>query len=149
MPTQFGTRTKLFVRSHDDFDTLLDIMCSRDNGKGERVILMHPEEVKYVEATASNAYDSLLRITREEAQQLIDELWQVGIRPTEGKGSAGALAAVEEHLKDERVNLGYSQTLVNRLMLMLENIASTAELHFTGASYGPQKEDPHQEKQRR
>ena len=34
------------------------------------------------------------------AQQLIDDLWDCGLRPSEGSGSAGQLAAVERHLKD-------------------------------------------------
>lgn len=34
------------------------------------------------------------------AQQLMDELWRCGTRPTEGAGSAGSLAATERHLKD-------------------------------------------------
>lgn len=34
------------------------------------------------------------------AQQLMDELWLCGIRPAEGQGSAGSLAATERHLKD-------------------------------------------------
>jgi len=38
----------------------------------------------------------------EQAQQFMDELWRIGIRPTEGTGSAGALAAVERHLADMR-----------------------------------------------
>lgn len=36
----------------------------------------------------------------EMAQQLMDELWAAGLRPTEGTGSAGSLAATERHLKD-------------------------------------------------
>lgn len=39
---------------------------------------------------------------RGEAQQLMDELWRIGLRPTEGSGSAGSLAATQEHLKDMR-----------------------------------------------
>lgn len=39
-----------------------------------------------------------LRMTA--AQQLMDELWHCGIRPSEGTGSAGSLAATERHLKD-------------------------------------------------
>jgi hypothetical protein len=38
----------------------------------------------------------------EEAQNLMDELWRCGLRPTEGTGSAGSLAATERHLKDMR-----------------------------------------------
>lgn len=36
------------------------------------------------------------------AQQLMDELWRCGLRPTEGTGSAGGLAATERHLADMR-----------------------------------------------
>ena len=38
----------------------------------------------------------------EQVQQFMDELWRVGFRPTEGTGSAGALAATERHLQDMR-----------------------------------------------
>ena len=36
----------------------------------------------------------------QQSQQLIDELWKCGLRPSEGTGSAGSLAATERHLKD-------------------------------------------------
>jgi hypothetical protein len=35
-------------------------------------------------------------------QKLMDDLWDCGLRPSEGTGSAGALAAVEKHLGDMR-----------------------------------------------
>ena len=38
----------------------------------------------------------------EDAQKLMDELWNCGIRPTEGSGSAGAFAAVQDHRDDLR-----------------------------------------------
>ncbi len=41
-------------------------------------------------------------IDQVEAQQLMDDLWQCGIRPTEGSGSAGAMAAQTRHLEDMR-----------------------------------------------
>jgi len=37
-----------------------------------------------------------------EAQALIDALWDAGLRPSEGSGSAGALLATQQHLKDMR-----------------------------------------------
>lgn len=40
--------------------------------------------------------------TQEEAQQMMDELWRCGLRPTEGSGSAGSLAATQRHLEDMR-----------------------------------------------
>ena len=33
---------------------------------------------------------------------LMDDLWQCGLRPSEGTGSAGALAATQKHLDDMR-----------------------------------------------
>jgi hypothetical protein len=43
-----------------------------------------------------------LHLSIQSAQQLMDELWQCGLRPTEGAGSAGALAATQKHLDDMR-----------------------------------------------
>lgn len=43
-----------------------------------------------------------LRISPDAAQALMDSLWQCGLRPTEGSGSAGSLAATERHLADMR-----------------------------------------------
>ncbi len=50
------------------------------------------EDVCVVEPTFS--------LTHEAAQTLMDDLWHAGLRPTEGTGSAGALAATQAHLKD-------------------------------------------------
>jgi hypothetical protein len=43
-----------------------------------------------------------LHLDLSAAQQLMDELWQCGLRPTEGTGSAGAFAAQGKHLEDMR-----------------------------------------------
>lgn len=40
-----------------------------------------------------------MSLTIDEAQQLMDELWRAGLRPSEGSGSAGAMAATERHLQ--------------------------------------------------
>lgn len=37
-----------------------------------------------------------------ECQALMDRLWQIGLRPSEGTSSAGALAATQKHLEDMR-----------------------------------------------
>lgn len=44
--------------------------------------------------------DPMLRMPVASAQNLMDELWSAGLRPTEGAGSAGSLAATERHLAD-------------------------------------------------
>jgi hypothetical protein len=41
-----------------------------------------------------------LNLSESEAQQLCDALWEAGIRPTNGAGSTGQLAATQDHLAD-------------------------------------------------
>ena len=48
------------------------------------------------------APDPTFRLSYQEAQVLMDDLWASGLRPTEGNGSAGALAATNNHLQDMR-----------------------------------------------
>lgn len=43
-----------------------------------------------------------LTLSTHAAQVLMDDLWRCGLRPSEGSGSAGALAATQTHLKDMR-----------------------------------------------
>lgn len=43
-----------------------------------------------------------LELDAAEAQILMDNLWDCGLRPSEGTGSAGALSAVQKHLDDMR-----------------------------------------------
>jgi len=58
-------------------------------------VTMHKkEEGTMIRPTAS--------ISMAAAQTLMDDLWNVGIRPTEGTGSAGSLRATEKHLQDMR-----------------------------------------------
>ena len=42
------------------------------------------------------------RIYKGQAQQLMDDLWECGLRPSEGTGSAGAFAALQQHRDDLR-----------------------------------------------
>jgi hypothetical protein len=46
--------------------------------------------------------DPVMQLDMASAQSLMDELWHAGIRPSEGSGSAGSLAATERHLADMR-----------------------------------------------
>lgn len=43
-----------------------------------------------------------MRLKTTQAQELMDNLWHCGLRPSEGTGSAGALAATQKHLEDMR-----------------------------------------------
>lgn len=44
----------------------------------------------------------LLMINHTHAQVLMDDLWNAGIRPTDGAGTAGAMRAAERHIADLR-----------------------------------------------
>ncbi len=46
------------------------------------------------------------RMRRESAQDLMDDLYRIGIRPREAAGSIGQLAAVQAHLEDMRLLAG-------------------------------------------
>lgn len=71
-------------------------------------IVMTTQEVTAVEPS------DVLTVPRETAQELMDSLWQCGLRPSEGSGSAGSLKATQDHLKD-------MQELSRRLLSMVEN----------------------------
>jgi hypothetical protein len=47
-------------------------------------------------------FDHTVRLAMENAQELMDDLWASGVRPTEGNGSAGAMRAAERHIDDLR-----------------------------------------------
>lgn len=64
-----------------------------------RVSKIEIEQMKPDEAVA---YEPSFVLGNTAAQALMDDLWHCGLRPTEGTGSAGALAAVQRHLEDMR-----------------------------------------------
>jgi hypothetical protein len=59
-------------------------------------VTFRPHEMGHTE------YQPPIAFCQSEAQKLMDELWNCGIRPTSGAGSAGQLAATESHLDDMR-----------------------------------------------
>lgn len=56
----------------------------------------------FVEQTGGFHVEPFIRMEIAEAQKLMDELWHCGLRPSEGTGSAGSLAATQKHLEDFR-----------------------------------------------
>jgi hypothetical protein len=67
-----------------------------------------------VELFAPVSQPTLLLDSRHSAaQELMDRLWSCGIRPTQGSGSAGSLAATERHLADIRTLLFHKEGLPN------------------------------------
>lgn len=56
-----------------------------------------------------------ISLSADDAQALVDELWTLGVRPSEWPGSAGSLAATERHLADmQRVAFGFLERLTEK-----------------------------------
>ncbi len=87
---------EVMARREDWSDGVSIYMRQRTVGKGS-VVARPVTMEKYEEGMP---VEPMMRLRIPQAQQLMDELWQCGLRPTEGVGSAGSLAATERHLKD-------------------------------------------------
>ncbi len=101
----YSTRTE--VRAHrepwirDTISLHIAVITFRD---GQRTVAVAEPLVlrTLTEQELSMVQRESFSLTPEEAQQFMDELWRTGIRPTEGAGSVGQLAAVNRHLEDMR-----------------------------------------------
>ena len=89
----FGTKIHCRKELWDD-----DISVYLGEKQGDVFSVAQPLTMK--ELPQNSLADPFLRLRIEDAQRLMDELWNCGIRPSEGTGSAGSLAATEKHLKD-------------------------------------------------
>ena len=81
----------------NDIDVALWVEHGDGSGRfsvGQPVALVAHEPNAFVDG------DPTMRLSTTAAQRLMDELWHCGLRPSEGSGSAGSLAATERHLKD-------------------------------------------------
>ena len=58
--------------------------------------------LEFVASDFGEVREPTLRLPYDAAQTLMDDLWNCGLRPTEGAGSAGAMSAVQKHLEDMR-----------------------------------------------
>ena len=83
----FGPRIELFG-------------MERANGRHSEDLAVQPVEMR--ELPVAMAAQPFLCLTDDEAQRLMDALWDAGLRPTAGHGSAGQIEAVTKHLMDMR-----------------------------------------------
>lgn len=90
--TQIRAGRELWGRRIELLFTCID----RDSGR-----LSIAQEVIFKEcADGELGGGPTISISSQDAQDLMDDLWRCGLRPTEGAGSAGSLAATERHLRD-------------------------------------------------
>lgn len=83
-------------------DTIALYVCKIDTRNGQAIEAIAEPLAFHALIAADEMVEPAptLRLTPGEAQQLIDQLWRTGIRPTEGAGSVGQLQATERHLED-------------------------------------------------
>lgn len=74
----------------------------RQETVGVGCYVAQPVEMKALQPGFHGVVAPFMKLGIHEAQNLMDELWRAGLRPSEGSGSAGALAATQRHLEDMR-----------------------------------------------
>lgn len=65
-------------------------------------VIRYGRNIPFDSVEPGEASEPTLAIPFEAAQQLMDDLWICGLRPSEGAGSAGSLRATQDHLADMR-----------------------------------------------
>jgi len=87
-----------FMARKNDWSFGISLYARIDVPEGECVAM----PMAFEQRESGLVSEPFAQISIESAQQLMDELWQCGLRPSEGTGSAGSLAATEKHLRDMR-----------------------------------------------
>lgn len=93
---------KFFVRKAGFSDRVAVYFAEYRDGKYVYANSVTWEEITLQEQAEGIEAPRMLMLDPSEAQRLMDELWDCGFRPSEGTGSAGALAATQKHLEDMR-----------------------------------------------
>jgi hypothetical protein len=98
------------MKMHDGDILPVELMARREDWSEGISIYMRQQTVGHGDSVAApvtmvrrepgSIVEPMLRLGIQSSQQLMDELWQCGLRPTEGTGSAGSLKATENHLAD-------------------------------------------------
>lgn len=78
----------------------VQVLVAEVGAAGDIVGVARPMVIERVKEGDSR--QPTMQMSRADAQDLMDQLWQIGLRPSEGTGSAGAMAATQAHLQDMR-----------------------------------------------
>ena len=81
------------------FGRMIELNIAVDRSDGN-IDIAKPLAFETIEDGMFYAGAPAVVLSDSQAQLLMDELWNCGVRPSEGSGSAGSLAATERHLGD-------------------------------------------------
>lgn len=105
-------KTILRLRPGAIFDDQIQLFMAQRFEDG-RIAVAMPLTMKIIDPSEVVQSDlPLFSFDPTTAQRLMNELWHLGIRPTEGHGSTGQLAATEKHLNHLERLLDQSFTTV-------------------------------------
>jgi len=96
MMDQHGIRFRAFLPFNCIHEVSLYASKSTPTGPCRLVAELTEHEM---DNTASDP-EPPITLKQDEAQSLMDALYNTGVRPSEGQGSAGMLRAVQDHLAD-------------------------------------------------
>jgi hypothetical protein len=98
------TRETIHCRREPFMCNQVGILFRQRIGEAGLIAVGLPVQMKVLTPSEMDSFaaEPTLSLKPETAQQLMDELWNCGLRPTEGTGSAGAMAATQAHLQDMR-----------------------------------------------
>jgi hypothetical protein len=85
----------------DDFGGIVFLNMAVYDPESHHRLIVKSVEMEPIN-DAVHYWEPPISMSRENAQALMDRLWNIGLRPSEGTGSAGALAATQAHLDDMR-----------------------------------------------
>jgi hypothetical protein len=92
-------REGLEIRARNSFQrSAVELYFLKRMSDGRLFYLQNPP--LEIEVDKGKELDNVLSIDEVAAQALMDSLWECGLRPTEGTGSAGSLKATQNHLGD-------------------------------------------------
>jgi len=71
----------------------------------ENQVFSYAENIQMKSVTEENEgiyIDPVMTLTKNEVQKWLDELWELGIRPSNGSGDGNTIEATKYHLEDMR-----------------------------------------------
>jgi len=70
--------------------------------KGEDFYVAAPTEFVFSKNKPGTAINPAFSLEHKEAQFLLQQLWDTGLRPNNGEGTSAQVDALKDHLKDMR-----------------------------------------------
>ena len=73
----------------------------------DKFVVADPVVMKEYELGTLSRGVSMLTLEDPECQNLMDALWQSGVRPSNGEGNVGMIGAMKEHIQDLRADVDW------------------------------------------